>query len=387
MNLLILGPSDMFHLRQFVRELSVRGHRVHVVSMKSQPVPGATFERFAVPPFSLHYPYRWQARWRAKVRDWFRRYDLVNVHFLADWGIDDESASRGRLSCYVYGSDVVHVASLPPPPQRLAQVRKQLVRCAHSVAVSGVGFRSTVASFAGIPPDRVTTLPLGVATQLFKPAPSKTRHPVTVGYFKGFEPVYDPMLAVETAALLLHRSPDVRFEFIGEGQLRDACQARAKQLGIDSSIRWLGRLPQTTLAEHLRRWDVALFTSIAESFCLSALEASAAAVPVVAPAVGGLNETIIHGQTGVLTPNRDARTLAQEIHGLLIDPERRRLMGSTGRKRVLEQFQRGPCMDRIVRHFERIANRRARTPASPRQAPDGLARTEAQTAPAEILDR
>ena len=53
MRIAILGPTDMLHMRRFVSALIDRELDVHVVSMKSEPIAGATFERFSVPKFGM----------------------------------------------------------------------------------------------------------------------------------------------------------------------------------------------------------------------------------------------------------------------------------------------------------------------------------------------
>ena len=63
MRIAVLGPTTMLHMRRFVGALVDRGLDVHVVSMKPEPIAGATFERFSVPKFGVRYPYRWRGRW------------------------------------------------------------------------------------------------------------------------------------------------------------------------------------------------------------------------------------------------------------------------------------------------------------------------------------
>jgi glycosyltransferase involved in cell wall biosynthesis len=67
------------------------------------------------------------------------------------------------------------------------------------------------------------------------------------------------------------------------------------------------------------------------------LEAMAAARPVIATAVGGLQDTVVHGRTGLLVPPRDPGQLAAAIRQLASRTARARL-GAAGRARVLEHY-------------------------------------------------
>ncbi len=92
--------------------------------------------------------------------------------------------------------------------------------------------------------------------------------------------------------------------------------------------------------------------SIYEPFGIINLEAMACETPVVASAVGGIPEVVLHHQTGTLVPvaqerqspfaPRDpgtfSRDLAAAINELMADPERRAAFGQAGRQRAIKRF-------------------------------------------------
>ena len=71
-----------------------------------------------------------------------------------------------------------------------------------------------------------------------------------------------------------------------------------------------------------------------EPFGLTALEAMASGLPVCASRTGGLADSVVHEQTGLLFPSGDARALAAALKRLLDDAPARRAMGEAGRERV-----------------------------------------------------
>ena len=68
------------------------------------------------------------------------------------------------------------------------------------------------------------------------------------------------------------------------------------------------------------------------------LQAAASGVPVVASAVGGIPEAVIHDRTGLLVPPGNAAALAAAVSALLGDPEKARKLGEQGRERVRSHF-------------------------------------------------
>jgi D-inositol-3-phosphate glycosyltransferase len=75
-----------------------------------------------------------------------------------------------------------------------------------------------------------------------------------------------------------------------------------------------------------------------EPFGIVPLEAMACGVPVVASAVGGQIDTVVHGVTGVHVPPREPAALAAALRDLLDHPEHRRDLGAAGVQRARERF-------------------------------------------------
>jgi len=85
--------------------------------------------------------------------------------------------------------------------------------------------------------------------------------------------------------------------------------------------------------------------------CRAALEAMAAARPVVARALGALPETIAHGETGLLVKDDRPEAIAAALREVLADRARARAMGAAGRRRAEKEFSPARAVETVERAY------------------------------------
>src|SRR5207302_1759145 len=95
-----------------------------------------------------------------------------------------------------------------------------------------------------------------------------------------------------------------------------------------------GGIAHTGIPRLLRSADVVVCTPWYEPFGIVPLEAMACGVPVIASAVGGLTDTVVHGETGLLVPPRDPAAVAEAAKRLLACPVMRASFGRAGVRRA-----------------------------------------------------
>ena len=135
-------------------------------------------------------------------------------------------------------------------------------------------------------------------------------------HISNFRPVKRIPDVIQTFAKIAAARP-ARLMMVGDGPDRPAAERLARELGVAEHVAFLGKLKNPL--EALAIADLFLLPSESESFGLSALEAMACGVPVVATEAGGLPEVIRHGVSGMLAPTGDVETMAK--HALfLLDP-------------------------------------------------------------------
>lgn len=113
---------------------------------------------------------------------------------------------------------------------------------------------------------------------------------------------------------------------------------------VSNHVSMLGHVPWSDLINWYRKASIFVMPSYYETFGISAMEAMAFGLPVVATRAGGLPEVVEDGVTGFVVPPGDSKAVAEAIIRLLRDQSLRKRMGEAGRQRVLDEF----TVDRIL---------------------------------------
>jgi D-inositol-3-phosphate glycosyltransferase len=121
------------------------------------------------------------------------------------------------------------------------------------------------------------------------------------------------------------------------GGLRRDPQARrllalARRIGVADRVQLCGRIDRDRVPALMRSADVVACVPWYEPFGIVPLEAMACGIPVVASAVGGLIDTVVHGVSGLHVPPRSPEAIAAAVNRLLDD---RRLAARLSREGVM----------------------------------------------------
>ncbi len=139
-----------------------------------------------------------------------------------------------------------------------------------------------------------------------------------------------------------------RLVFVGDGPERSDAERLCRELHVEEYVTFLGK--QSALPEILSAADIFLLPSQQESFGLSALEAMACGVPVVATNIGGIPEVVRQDDTGFVAELGDVSRMARYCVELLTNPKKLGAFRENSRKRAVELFN----IDRIVPMYEAV---------------------------------
>jgi len=137
--------------------------------------------------------------------------------------------------------------------------------------------------------------------------------------------------------------PHLHLAVLGDGELRQALEASARQLGVADRVHFTGWWADVPAA--LADMDMVVLSSRNEGTPVALIEALAAARPVVATAVGGVGHVVQDGQTGWLCPPGDPSKLAELMARVMAQPAESGRMAAEGRRRVAQRFGREHMLD------------------------------------------
>jgi glycosyltransferase involved in cell wall biosynthesis len=161
---------------------------------------------------------------------------------------------------------------------------------------------------------------------------------------------------IEAAALVRQTDPGIGFVLFGDGPLRAELARQLAARGLEENFILAGF--RADLERDLPHLDLLALPSFTEGLPVILLEACAAALPVVATAVGGIPEVVQDGVTGYLVPPKNPGLLARRILDVLASEADRRAMGERGRQRIQEHFTFEAQSLQYQRLFTRLTRQR-----------------------------
>lgn len=207
------------------------------------------------------------------------------VHFPGPWAAESREEGAGRLSTLAKWS-----------------VERAVYRSAQRVIVMSHAFADVAAESYGVPRDRIRVVPGAADLERFHVEASRDTARRMLGW-----PTDRPLLL--SVRRLVHRTgvdrlieamtrvradvPNVLLLIGGNGPLRAALESRVRALGLTDTVRFLGFVPDESLALAYRAADLNVIpTTALEGFGLTAVEALAAGTPSIVTPIGGLPEIL-----------------------------------------------------------------------------------------------
>jgi glycosyltransferase involved in cell wall biosynthesis len=193
----------------------------------------------------------------------------------------------------------------------------------------------------GLPGSRGTALPAPAIGYLARMCPEKGLHTLVEAFIELKARARIDDLKLKVAGVVLR----------GDRAFVDSLRRRLEGSGCARDVEFMANIDRRHKLEFLRSISVlSVPATYGESFGLYVLEALAVGVPVVQPDHGAFPEIIGATGGGLICAPDDPLVLAQALEGLLLDEERRRLLGERGRQGVLERY----TAERMAKDVERI---------------------------------
>jgi N-acetyl-alpha-D-glucosaminyl L-malate synthase BshA len=347
-------------------ELATRGHDVHFIAYERpfrlpSDAPRLHFHPVAINEYGLFrfpdYTLPLSVRMAEVSRD--HRLDVLHVHYavphataaiLARAMLPPEQ--RPRVVTTLHGTDT----TLLGQDAGYAPAIKHALTASDAVtAVSQSLKRETqrVLDFDG---------PIEVIHNFFAPrppsrSPEAVRRELSLG---------NELVVVHSSNLRPGKRVDLLLEIVARVRPRRAFKllilagepfapfaGDVRRLGLADRV--IVREKVHAIEEYLQVADVGLYTSDAESFCLSILEAMCFGCPSVSTRVGGIPELVEDNESGVLVPAGDVAALAKALEALIDDETQRHTLGRAAQARARERFSAEVIVPRYEALYRRLS--------------------------------
>jgi len=225
-----------------------------------------------------------------------------------------------------------------------------------------------IADDFGVHPDQLHVVPLGVDTELFKPAMA----PRVPGRIIAISSADRPLKGIGhllQAVARLRAGHDVELQLVAKLEPNGPTEKLIAELGISDVVHVVSGLSDSDLAALFASAEIACIPSLYEGFSLPAVEAMASGTPIVASRAGALPEVLgSGGECADLVAPGNVDELTAALSRLLDSPGRRQWLGTAGRRRALDVFSWESVAAQTVRVYsqaiERTGSRRSETQAA-----------------------
>lgn len=228
-----------------------------------------------------------------------------------------------------------------------------LNRFTDGVIVNSSAVRNDVLTREKIAPQKLHVIYDGVDISKYAPAPMPSKHQAlihqqkarwgiaegeaVIGVVANLRPCKGHIEYITAAAEVIKTCPATKFLCIGEERgMKAQLERLAQDLGIAAHVIFTGAV--SNMPEMFHLLDIVVSASHEEGFSNALLEGMACGKPIVATAVGGTVEQVVHERTGLLVPPRNSAMLAQALISLLAHPDKAHQFGREARTRIETHF-------------------------------------------------
>ncbi len=349
------------------KELALRGHEVHFISYAlpfrlSHYVENIFFHEVETSNYPLFEFSLYSLALASKMVEvaTYENLDLMHVHYAIPHATSAYLAKQIlkekrdiKIITTLHGTDITLVGL---EPSFLHLVKFSIEQSDGVTTVSRYLKEKTLTNYS-IKKD-IEVIPNFIDSGYFKPeqaclfrkriAPNGEKILIHVSNFRVVKRVADTLHILKQ----VQKDVNAKLVLVGDGPDRSECERLARELDLGQSVIFLGK--QEALVEILNAADLFLIPSQSESFGLSALEAMACGLPVIASSVGGLPELVRHNETGFIAEIGDIDRMARYAVDLLTNDKKYKLFSNNARGRAVNEFDKSLIIPRYESYYTKV---------------------------------
>ena len=355
MRVCLISEARSYHTQRWTRGLAQAGCEVHLISAYEADIPGVVLHRLPIyaqnPLRQLINNVRAGRLIKELQPDIVHLFGLFSVSSLGSMLI---ARNTKNLIISVWGSDVV-------PADRNETFKERLIK--KYLLNKGDRLIATSHYLAGATkrylkrPRWINVIPWGVDLETFSFADrNRKENTITVGFAKRLHKSAGPDILLRAFQYTRNKcKKKIVLKVAGDGPMAFPLKQQAIQLGIEDSVEWVGWLKtDKEVSDFCGTLDLFVMPSRREAFGLSAVEASATGLPVIASRFGGIPEIVIHEETGLLVEPEDVEGFGEAIVTLTENRDLCLNMGINGRKMVENQFDWRDSIARMIEIYQDV---------------------------------
>lgn len=301
-----------------------------------------------------------------KIKKIIKEYkpDIVHTHASKAGAVGRMAARACKvpLVVHTFHGHVFHSYFSPFISKVIVRVERFFARRTDAIIAISESQKHELAEVYKIaPPEKVFTIPLGFNLDKYSVDQDKKKaifynkygfdeSEIIIGIIGRLVPIKNHEMFLEVAAIVKSKTnKNIRFAIIGDGESRPGIEKKAEELGLSYSYfitnpkqkadimvtSW-----ETEIDQALAGLDIVVLTSHNEGTPVSLIEAQSAYIPVVSTNVGGVEDIVVHGQTGYITEVGDNNLFAEYVVKLIDDEALRKQMGKSGYENVVKRYSK-----------------------------------------------
>lgn len=306
-----------------------------------------------------------------RIKEIIREYkpDIVHTHASKAGALGRRAAFACKVPVVVhtFHGHVFHSYFSPLKTRLFKLIESRLARRSTGIiAISELQKQELWKEHKICSPDKIKVIPLGFDLGKFRVGLAEKRSrtraqyglaedEVAVAIVGRLAPIKNHAFFLEVVESLLARGiRNARFFVVGDGELRQEIEARAKAINARYGEHIVLTSWITDIASFNAGMDIICLTSNNEGTPVSLIEAQACDVPVVTTDVGGVRDIVADGETGYIVPKGDLKLFAEKL-GLLIENEEiRRKLSQNGWDFVREKFHYTRLVSDMQKYYKEL---------------------------------
>ena len=185
------------------------------------------------------------------------------------------------------------------------------------------------------------------------PHPLQEKDVINILAARNLELIYDNATALRAFKLVKEKIPSVHLTIAGSGSEDEYLKRLAKELAIDNSVTFTGRIDNKDMPALYQSADIMVNGSLIDNMPISLLEALACGIPIVSTNVGGIPQLVEHDKTALLVTAKDHTAMADALLELINNESKRNKIRKNGLKSI-EQYTWFNVKNRLLPIYKEI---------------------------------